>query len=146
MEIPVNAKRLQIEDCLQKGKSYHCLEQLGVKLLVDETNGAGRMDCMGYVLNKLGAPDEANALILGARRHGLAEQGKEYVVIYSEDSMQHVGLYKDLWVSSKWGRDEPVYKHRIIDSPVSWGNKVEFVEITDELKAKIQQLRQGALF
>lgn len=143
MNIPVNNRRVLIER-LFEDKDFAALDSLeGIQLLPDETDEANDRDCVGYVLMELRAPDAAIDTILGGKRESLAKPGRKYVVIYSTDTMQHVGIYENLWVHSKWGRHDPVIKHRLIDVPLSYGNHVEFIEISDALLSRIQYVKMS---
>jgi hypothetical protein len=112
--------------------------------------GAGPIDCGAYVLKRLGgysSTQETHSVLWAAPRSPAPPHSGKCIVLYRFESkpqiMQH-GLYQDDGkVLSKWGSNKPVFLHEIQDVPIDFGDLVEFIEITDDLRFRLQETMRG---
>jgi len=144
MLVPITERRRQITD-LFNSNDLEGLAKLGIVL----KEGASSIDCGAYVLKKLGyvSTRETHSVLWSEPRSPAPAHSARCIVVYRFETkpqiLQH-GLYQaDGKVLSKWGAGEPVFLHEIQDVPVDFGDLAEFIEITDDLRYKLQQTMEN---
>lgn len=139
MDVPQSKRREEITELFEK-QDYVGLSKLGI-IVVDDK--AGNLDCGGYVLNQLGvdARQETYNILWSVPRY---EQPFSGIIIYTDKHgskkrvLQH-GFYDGNRVTSKWGREGPVFSHAIEDVPVDYGDHAEFIVKDGQLLARLQE-------
>ena len=143
MDIPFTERRSQI-GALFTISDWEGLQKLGIAMV----EGAGPFDCASYVVGKLGyvSTSETLSVVHNAVRVP-NPPSRQNIIIYSfkyGKSAQHYGLYERGKVISKWCQG-PVFMHSIEDVPDGYGNWAEFIEVTTDLRHRLQQAQVGRI-
>jgi len=145
MLVPITDRRRQIKD-LHDNDDLEGLAKLGIVL----KEGASSIDCGAYVLKKLGgysSTQEAHSILWSEPRTPAPPHSGRCIVVYRFENTSQVlqhGLYQaNGKILSKWGANEPVFLHEIQDVPADFGDLAEFIEITDDLRYKLQQTMEN---